>query len=173
MRQSTGSSEDQSSGQSESSKSDRPPKATLRELASGPSANLSPHTAASAPASPKRAPPLGSARRTPRRNPQTWLELIGDAIDDWPRTCRLVVLLVATAMSTTTILFVLQLHADKWVSVTAVGASVIAAEGFRRRRNQSRFYRQPPVTADRDDQNPERRAGTTPSRSARRARPQG
>jgi hypothetical protein len=80
---------------------------------------------ASAPAS-----SLVSANRAP---PKTWLALIDNAIDDWPRTCRLVVLVVATALSGATILFVMQLHADKWLSALAVASSVIAAVGLRRR----------------------------------------
>ena len=172
MRQSTGSSEDQNSGQAESGWRDQISKATLRKFAGGSSAKSGPHAAVSAPVSAKRAPPSTSGKRVPGSGPQTWLELIGGAIDDWPRTCRLVVLLVAAALSIGTILFVIQLHADKWISVTAVAASVIAAEGVRRRRNQSRSYRQPRISPDGNDQGPQHGAGS-PRRSPRRARPSG
>jgi hypothetical protein len=47
-------------------------------------------------------------------------------VDDWQRTLRLVVILLAGGASLAGILFVLQLNPNRWVSAVAVGASVVA-----------------------------------------------
>lgn len=173
MTQSTGSSEDQSSVPGEYGKPDQSPDATVRELAPRIVSELeSPGGGARTSCSGAGVAAELSAACGSEPTHQ-WLELIGSAIDDWPRTWRLVVLLVAASLSGATILFVLQLHADRWVSVTAVAASVIGAAGVRRRRSQSQASRRSAVTADPDGRTSHRRAGTSPGRSSRRAWPQG
>lgn len=136
MRRSMGSGKAHGSGQAEASASDQVSQVRPGGLASESSADLHAPALASLSVSAKRAPPIPPVRHRRRRRPQTWLELIDSAIDDWPRTCRLVVLLVATALSGATILFVVQLHPDKWVSVLTVAGSVVGAAGFKRHRSR-------------------------------------
>ena len=63
------------------------------------------------------------------------LGLVEHALDDWPRTLRLMVLAITGASCVAAILFVLQLHPDRWASVVAVAASVIGILRLRRRRD--------------------------------------
>jgi hypothetical protein len=65
--------------------------------------------------------------------PTSLLELVEHAIDDWSRTLRLMLLVITAASCLAAIIFVLQLHPDRWASVVAVAASVIGVLRFRRR----------------------------------------
>jgi hypothetical protein len=77
--------------------------------------------------------------------PPSVLGLIKDTIDDTGRTVRLGALLVVAALCVCAIAFVLQLHADRWASVLAVAASVVA---------WLRLGRRPKPTPGRDGDEP-------------------
>jgi hypothetical protein len=72
-------------------------------------------------------PPPEPAHRT------NLLGLVDHAIDDWARTLRLMVLVITAGSCVAAILFVLQLHPDRWASAIAVAASVVGVLRFRRR----------------------------------------
>ncbi|HEX7146840.1 MAG TPA: hypothetical protein VF512_04975 [Actinomycetota bacterium] len=61
------------------------------------------------------------------------LGLVDHALDDWARTLRLMLLVITTGSCVAAILFVLQLHPDRWASAIAVAASVVGILRFRRR----------------------------------------
>jgi len=85
----------------------------------------------------------GAGGRGFRRRPASWLELVYDALGDWPRTLRLVVLAVTAALCAASVIFVIQLHADRWGSVVAVAASVTAAIAAGRLRTGGRSPPEP------------------------------
>lgn len=60
-------------------------------------------------------------------------ELLDKALDNWPRTLRLVVLLIVPVLSAASIVLLIQLDPVKWVSVLAAALSVISAVAARRR----------------------------------------
>jgi hypothetical protein len=77
--------------------------------------------------------PAQTARSEPPRRP-TFLEFLSYVLDDPRRTRRLIGLVLTAALCIAAILFVLQLHPDRWASVLAVGTSVVAGVlGLRRR----------------------------------------
>jgi hypothetical protein len=93
--------------------------------------------------SPARAAP-GAGGRGFRRRPANFLELVHDALADWSRTLRLVVLALTAALCAASVIFVIQLHADRWGSVVAVAISVTAAIAAGRLRIGGRSPREPP-----------------------------
>lgn len=62
----------------------------------------------------------------PPRRATSVLELLSDAIENWPRTLRLVVILLTVGACLAAILYVLQLNGHLWASALAVGTSVVA-----------------------------------------------
>jgi hypothetical protein len=87
--------------------------------------------------------PARTARGFSRR-PANWLELVHDALADWSRTLRLVVLALTAALCAASVIFVIQLHADRWGSVVAVAVSVTAAIAAGRLRIGGRSPPKPP-----------------------------
>jgi hypothetical protein len=71
-------------------------------------------------------------RRTVRRKPESWLELVHEAIGDWSRTWRLVVLAATAAICVASVIFVIQLRPDRWQSVLAIASLVSVAVGITR-----------------------------------------
>jgi hypothetical protein len=84
------------------------------------------------------APPARPVRRAVRGAPQTWLELLYVVTGDWRRTWRLVILATTAALCVAAIVFVIQLHPDRWQSVLAVATLVSAALGIGRLRSWPR-----------------------------------
>jgi hypothetical protein len=65
----------------------------------------------------------------PRPSVQSWLDLIANAIEEWGRTIRLVVLAVTAALCLASILYVVQLSPDRWRAVLAAASPVVAWVG--------------------------------------------
>ena len=71
--------------------------------------------------------------------PENWLELIHYAIHrGWSYSLQLVVLATTAALCVASVMFVVQLHADRWASVVAVAASIITGVEVGRLRNSHR-----------------------------------
>jgi hypothetical protein len=83
-------------------------------------------------------PPTVDEPASPRSSHHTtgFLDFLLHAIEDWQRTLRLLVLVLAAGGCVAAILFVLQLDPDRWTSVVAVAASVVGVLGFTRRGNR-------------------------------------
>jgi hypothetical protein len=70
--------------------------------------------------------------------PKNLLELIHYAIHrGWGYSLQLVVLAATAALCVATVMFVVQLHPDRWISVVAVAISVITGVGLGRLRRSS------------------------------------
>lgn len=93
---------------------------------------------------PARAARGAGGLRFRRRRPANFLELIHDALADWSRTLRLVVLALTAALCAASVIFVIQLHADRWGSVVAVAISVTAGIAAGRLRIGGRSPPEPP-----------------------------
>jgi hypothetical protein len=92
------------------------------------------------------APPAKPMRRAVGGRPETWLELIYVVTGDWRRTWRLVILAATAALCVAAIMFVIQLHPDRWQSVLTVATVVTTAVGL------GRLKRWPRPGSDADDQ---------------------
>ncbi len=69
--------------------------------------------------------------------PKNLLELIHYAIHrGWGYSLQLVVLATTAALCVATVMFVIQLHPDRWASVVAVAVSVITGVGLGRLRSR-------------------------------------
>jgi hypothetical protein len=86
-------------------------------------------------------PTLGPASPVDKPEPSrrshdttSFLDFLVHAIENWQRTLRLMLLVLTAGSCVAAILFVLQLHPDRWVSVLAVATSVVGILGLRRHR---------------------------------------